>query len=299
MDKQAFEILSFYNELIFHNGIEQLKVDFENWGKYKDQGYTFKKEINLPIQGVFKPANWCPPSDSDYSVHFDVELFDYLKHRLKKENSSLLKKAETIQFKLSPETFKELLNNAYLLAEKYLKKINKSNDNIIPKNQLEIVSSNLNNVIADLKMKFSNEILIQETSKTNQKTIYSFFDPVIEKAFFFKDLYKVTYELSIIDDVEVSVESFQNVFTEPKPTDNIQFTCNGSIISYYFESIQCFFKQLSPKKIEESNAFLSKQGKVITKQNLYTSKERGKHKYLDFKERIDEQVEILKSTYIK
>lgn len=194
------------------------------------------------------------------------------------------------------------MNFIYDLIETFFIKIADSEYDEETSSTFKNCELSIRDLVKDLRIKYSKIVEVHSVfiqSKTSQKTIYSFFDPIIEKAFFFKDLYKITYELSIIDDTEVSINTFQNIFTEPIPKEKIQFTCNSSIISYYFDSLQCFFKQLTPNKIEESEVFLSKQGKTITKQNLYTSKERGKGKYLDFKDRIDEQIEILKSTYLK
>jgi len=83
MTKQTSEILSFYDELIFHNGIEKLKLDFENWDEYQKQGYTYYglNIYNYEQGGHYMSytlhPQWSPPNGSDFSIHFHIHLGDW------------------------------------------------------------------------------------------------------------------------------------------------------------------------------------------------------------------------------
>ncbi len=96
-----------------------------------------------------------------------------------------------------------------------------------------------------------------------------------------KKLYKELINFNFIDDIEVTEETFVQVFTVPKPQileNKIKFNVDNNNAMYFLNKFSVHFDNLKPAKIAKSGAFVSKQNNVFTEEIINTTNFRLKKK---------------------
>lgn len=287
-----FKPIQYLEEIVFFNGTDKIMSTYLGNSKLFEEGYDFHSESNT--YNKFDLIEF-PDSDNPIMTISTINRESYFKEHLEANKKVLFNYLKSIENQID---IISKIENIYTGLYAVLIKL--QNSELIYKDTLETY---LVTLIQDLKTLFPTK----ESHKvfrliTKQENTNSFFQDKNLKASFFKDLYKVTYDLDLIDDVAISEESFYDVFTTPNPNaekQKIIFNTNNHFIAFFLKEIECFFYNLNPVTIEMSKSFFNKQGKLITKTDLYTSLSRNKNKNVDTLNKITNKINELKKTHLK
>lgn len=136
------------------------------------------------------------------------------------------------------------------------------------------------NILEEEIIKF-NSIISQEPSRfTNIKTNNPFFEPVVNRKILQK-LYDVALDNRIIDEEVVTENAFLNILTsnDPEVLENkFIFSCNNQVATFFLNTINVFFLNLTHSKISKSKSFINKNGKIFNESDLNTAKTRYSEK---------------------
>ncbi len=142
-----------------------------------------------------------------------------------------------------------------------------------------IILESLN--ILEEEIKKFNSVISQETSRfTNIKTNNPFFEPVVHRKTLQK-LYDVALDNRIIDEEVVTENDFLNILTsnDPEVLENkFIFSCNNQVATFFLNTMNVFFLNLTHSKISKSKSFINKNGKIFNESDLNTAKTRYSEK---------------------
>lgn len=283
--------LKYIDDILFHDGLREFMNTFKNNSELISKGFNYIEEEDCYMS--FTVIDYDDDRDSSPSFEF-INRDTFLKEFLNENKKSLylfFKQKESVN------EFSDVLRVTYNHLHSYIKKAA-----ILDSPYSDIINAHLIELIKDIRILFP----VIESHKVfkflNINTeLISFFKYKDLKASFFEDLYRVTYQLNLIDDVEVSEETFYDVFTTNKPNteQKIRFIEKNHLVAFYLKEIEPFFNNLNSVTIESSKCFINKQGKPITSSDLYTSLSRNKGKNLDDLKKIKLKIDELKRTYLK
>jgi hypothetical protein len=188
--------------------------------------------------------------------------------------------------------------NANIYLERQLSKIDVIKKSI---DYFESYQPLIFSVLEKLEKVLKNYIVTEQNfTNTNHKIkkvnySRSFFDLKEKvKISHLRKLYDLTISLDIIDDEVINEEDFITIFQSTKlPNENLKliFNKNNRVVGYYIKEISYLFKDLTPRKIDKSQSFINKRGKLfnendINKVNNYLESNNTK-KYNYIKNEID------------
>lgn len=291
----ASQDLNYFEELFLGNKIDEVYVNYKNNSELKQKGYQYFNEYDAENKVLFEgwlDMSSTPLDGTDY-IDFDI----YLKREIDEKLIKLLKKVDTRFLKLSLEDFNSYFKYTCDRLYSYLKIIEKRNI----KNSIQFISLKgfLEKIYAlypDIPK--SHKVFNVLGQKENLSIAY-FLPKTHLNLNFFHQLYDITVDLEVIDDIEIEEEKFITLFTSPNPTESLRFNKSNSLVVYYLDQIKIFFDGLTVTKISNSKLFHNKQGKPITDKDIYTTRSRNSKSKLSEKNRIKELIDELKEKYIK
>lgn len=291
------EHLQYFEPLFFGRGVEAILDSYIKNEKLIGLGYEYIPQHG----GYFKEEMIYDGPDAEFYMDC-INKDDFFTSELKDLQETLFRNLEKEKVNMPEDSFKNFLSQVYdkLLIYSKRAKENKTEDELMV--YWQKIYMTCNSMSEDFKLNYS--ALIPEHPFYNfflkrQKTVYAFFSPNDRlKSSFFKDLYELSYELNLIDDGEINEVDFIEVFTSPKPQKKIYFIQNNYVVAYFLKQIEIFFNSMTSTSIEKSKCFFNKQGKPITKQDLYSAFKRGKGKIGHWENHIDEEIEELKNSYL-
>lgn len=283
--------LKYLDDLLFSDGISQLKASFYGNKELLENGYDYYKEQDNYVKfDLVELEN----SESPEMVATIMNRTDFFELYLKQNQNSLY---EYLQKTESNSNFSDDLNELYNYLNSYIKKAT-----LLDVLFKDIINAYLTQIVQDLKIKYPIVESHRVFRVLNKKNGFlSYFQYKDIKASFFEDLYEVTYKLDLIDDVEVLEETFYEVFTTsvPNPEFKITFNTKNHLIAFFLKEIEQFFNNLNPVTIERSGCFYNKQGKKLNSTDLYTSLSRNIGKDSDKLNRISYHINELKKVHLK
>jgi hypothetical protein len=285
--------IDFYFNVAFNNEIANILTSFDNNKKLLNSGFEYLKEYDYYLKDEMV-------IDGD-NPKFVMTIID----KEKFFQQILIAKREILLNELNYTIQNSEGRNLKFALTKFLDKL------LIIINKVETVkeapyfnqfNSELKIIIKDIKILISSIIQSHHIFKKIMEvnTALSFFQCKDLSRTFFEKLYEVTYTLDLIDDTIVSEESFIDVLTSNKPSEDskIEFIKSNPIVAYYLKKIEPFFNNFNAVTIENSGCFYNKQNKLIKASDLYTALSRASAmNQVDFN-RIDIQIDKLKTSYL-
>ena len=255
-----FKELLKFNKLPFlkDNAIEEVKL------KYSDYVDSVDKE-----NGIIKYFKLFYNQSTDDSIEGLVTYDFYKAHKmelLEKSKDAISSIDELIYLKSEKsEAYNSLLKNISKELHYLLLKAEK----------LYPTYPELERAIKSIESHLLLRYQIQPYSKVVINEKQSYFgvkDAVSEKLF--KDLYDLADSHELIEYDVVDERTFLDVFLR-NPSDKntiIRFNCYNGLAITFLESLKPLFTSLTPKSIEKSRRFLTKNGNVLTENNYNRSK---------------------------
>lgn len=142
-----------------------------------------------------------------------------------------------------------------------------------------IILESLNILEEEIK-KFNLGISQEPSMFTNIKTNNPFFEPVVQRKTLQK-LYDVALDNRIIDEEVVTENDFLKILTsnDPEVLENkFIFSCNNQVATFFLNTMNVFFLNLTHSKISKSKSFINKNGKIFNESDLNTAKTRYSEK---------------------
>jgi hypothetical protein len=273
-------LTSFYRDLVFYDGLPELMSTFLNNQDLLNDGFAYLPQYDYYIKDIMVHDG----PDAEF-IDIIITRKGYLRDILLVERKKLITSLQKEHQNIKPVL--DALQGLFI-------KIESKKD----KNYFELIEEELINVVSDIKILFKDIEYHPVYQKLHNLNLsFSYFISKNLPLSFFKRLYEITYDLDLIDDIEVSEEAFIDVFTSPIPKSQIVFIKSNVVIAHYFKLIEPFFDNLSATKIEKSKCFLNKQGKPLKAGDLYTALSRGKDKNHTEKKRISDIIDELKDEY--
>lgn len=288
-------IFQFYYNIAFNQELIKINSEFLGNKELLDEGFIYYKDLGQYVNHIMEVED---PVDPVFSIT-KINRGDFILLKLEDNKKAVLSELRDYKTKKSDEDFKIYLKSIFDELDKYYIKINTSPDFIFK----NIIKSHLDSLITDLKILFidvsGHHKLFNHILTINYEN--TFFGCKDLKMSFFKELYTSTYELNLIDDSVIDEETFINVLTSPTPISDspIVFLSPNAVVSYYLESIEVFFNNLNPNRIEQSGMFLNKQKTPITSTILYASKSRASEKAKSQYSNIDFHIDALKKQFLE
>lgn len=278
---------AFFQDLFRYNGKENLVKSFH----FKTI-YTRDYKLVSHYNEEFSFESWLLISDISYQLNFE----NYCKKVIYDNAIDSLKIIDNV-YELRNIDFKGYINNGLNVLQQLMNLLGTANfedyydlENIITQ------------ISQKIKLKYNEDVKahkIYRLNDLNQESNSSFIPLGQLKKSFFIELYDITLELDLIDDVETSEESFIDIlmFSSTDVECKIKFIKANGIVSHYLKSIECFFENFTPISIQKSGKFYNKQNKILTSTDLYTSLNRDREKNLNYKEKINNSMNSLKLRY--
>lgn len=291
----ASQDLNYFEDFFLGDKKDEIYSNYKTSLELKEKGYQYFNEFDSDGNFVFE--GWLnmkakPIEGTDY-IDFDA----YLKRDIHKNISEVLKIIDTRYANLDEENFKYyfryILNKLY----SYLKLLQvDSLKNPIEFNSIKGFVEKLHAIYPDI---LKNHRVFNILNQKENLSIAFFLPKTHLNLNFFHQLYDITVDLEIIDDIEIEEEKFINLFILPNPTEPLKFNKSNSLVIYYLDQIKYFFDGLTVAKINSSKLFLNKQGKPITSNDIYTTRSRNSNSKISEKSRIQELVDELKEKFLK
>lgn len=274
--------INFFNNLLFYDGIDDLISSFYNNDDLIGKGYDFIAAHNCYLK--IDMIEDSPNAQFTYDEITKEKFFITVILDKKRDLLNYFSREEAINLSSDFSQLKILYQKSKTKDTFYFNKI----------------SEQLYSLIEDLRLIYPE----QKHSLFNVLTKYggsSYFQYKDLKKTFFEDLYEISYELDLIDDVEIPEEMFYSVFTCLKPDEALKLTFNkpNSIVAYFLKQIEPFFDNLNAVTIENSCSFYNKQGKLLKSTDLYAALSRGSDRNKEYFDRIDRKLNLLKQKYLK
>jgi len=288
--------LQFYFDLAFNYRHLELLKDFIGNKELTIKGFKYFQEYEY----YWKDEMIIDDNEPKF-INTIITKTDFLKEKLKNKKKILLDEINKVTRQLTPEDKKsflrEVFNDIFNIRKK-LFTIEFDHNSII----LESVKELIDDLILLYKHDAVSHKLMAKVESLEKISTGTYFGikPNIKRKFF-TDLYDMSVDLFLIDDEEISEDTFIEVFTcsKPNPQNKIQFIEKNYPIVYFLESIQPFFNNLSFTSIESSRNFFNKRNKMLTATDLSSTKSRNKNTSYHIISKIDIAVSTLKSKHLK
>ncbi|MGC4041207.1 MAG: hypothetical protein QM710_10580 [Flavobacterium sp.] len=285
-------LLHYLYKLLFLDGIEELMSTYLNNKDLVAEGYDYFEQSGYYMKLDLIESN---NNNADLIVSGIVDRQAFLNRFLLLNRDRLYNYFKNLENE-SPDELEVFLNEYYNLLSNYHNKANSDNGNYSTPIRNEIET-----IVNDLRIQFpiiEYHKVFKILTKVNDSI--SIFQPKELKASFFEELYSITCNLDLIDDVLVPEEMFYDVLVSSKPNSEskILFIKKNSLIAYYLKELEPFFYNFNPVSIEKSKCFYNKQNKALNSADLYTSLSRSNNNDEIYFKRITEKINQLKSKHL-
>jgi hypothetical protein len=270
--KSSHTILNYFNELLEFNKLSFLRDRAIE--EISNQYSGFIDSVDLD-KGIVKYNKVFYNPRTDDSIEGLVTYDFYKEHKLEilEKSKDVIKSLDQLIYLKSEqnEHFKSLLDN----ISKELFFLQLKTEKLYP-NYPEL-SVALQAIETHLLTRY--QIQPFALKKIDEKLSYFGFRDTLSRQVF-QDIYELLDSLGYIEFDVVDEKTFLEVFLE-NPLDSasvIHFNCSNGIVITLLEKLRPFFTSLTPKTIEKSKRFLTKQGMVLSESNYNTSNKRLKEK---------------------
>lgn len=280
--------LEFFKYLVFENGVEDEMSKFLINNKLKEDGYTYLSTYDYYIKETL-----VEDGENSYFLEdiIDRNIFFY---NILQENRNLLFRYLSLELSKDSSNENEILKRVYDdLFIVYNKSVT------FEENKYGVISEFFKKTVSDLRILYPKNVShsvfkILNNFANDSLSFFQVKDAVTVPKI--KLLYEIAYELSLIDDLIVSEDSFIDVFTSSKTGINskIFFQKSNPMIAAFLKKIEPFFYNFNSKTIEQAKCFYNKQGKLINSSDLYVALSRGKINDKTFLKFLNERIDDLK-----
>ena len=283
------DLLEFFDKVAFQGGIDYVHSIYSSSRTMQEDGFSLYENIDKP--------GWFSFGVNEFSTPILVNRDDFPEYILERELVLMIERIHEKYKSTSQSDYVDWFNK---IADRVLSILKSLERHRRVDDFKSLVYDKLFEYTGILEQRYSG--LLNHKLFAYRRSVNSFAIGVFHlkdlSITFLKDLYVITADLGIIDDLEISEDSFIAVLKDPNPTNQIKFSCRNGIVVHYIDEISLFFNRLERRYIESSGLFLNSEGTPLTRAALDAASSRNRNKYLDIKDQISEAISTLKDQYL-